>query len=125
MKRYKLLIATAISMFSAFSHAQLNQDSTTIGGMVNNGMLNTIPNTNYASAPRTIIHMNIRQISTSWYAFPGGNNSGANNSEVCQQQLNISGMAVQGWILSGTDYCTEDNGTCTVDGLKCYAVKSL
>jgi len=125
MKIYKLIIATAISMFSAFTHAQLSRDSSTIGGMVNNGMLSVIPNKNYSSAPTKIIQMNIRLISTSWYAFPGGNNSGANNSGACQQQLNTSGMAAQGWILSGTDYCTEDNGTCTVDGLKCYAVKPM
>jgi hypothetical protein len=124
----KLIIITLFACLSAqaqYIPSPNNKDSSTIGGMVNNGMLSVIPNKNYSSAPTKIIQMNIRLISTSWYAFPGGNNSGANNSGVCQQQLNTSGMAAQGWILSGTDYCTEDNGTCTVDGLKCYAVKPM
>jgi hypothetical protein len=125
MKRYKLIIATAISMFSAFTHAHLGNDSASIGAMVNNGMMNQIPRTNYSYAPTTVIPLNVRLTSTSWYAYPAGNNGGANNSGVCQQQLISSGMAAQGWILSGTDYCTDDGGTCTVDGLKCYAVKPM
>lgn len=124
----KLLSVLLLCMGTAHAQyipSQNNKDSTSIGAMANNGMLDLIPKKTNTSAPTYTTYMNIRLISTSWYAFPGGNNSGANNAGVCQQQLNNSGMAAQGWILSGTDYCTEDNGTCTVDGLKCYAVKPM
>ena len=125
--RKLITIALFISLSAQAQFVQppvaLNKDSASVGAIANNGMSNGFPKANYSNAPTKVIPINNRLISTSWYAFPPGNYGGANNSSVCQQQLNSSGMAAQGWVLSGTDYCTEDNQNCTVDGLKCYAVK--
>lgn len=46
-----------------------------------------------------------------------------NYGNACQIYLNNSGLASQGWMLTGSDACTEDDDRCTIDNLKCYAVK--
>lgn len=48
---------------------------------------------------------------------------GKNYGNACQIYLNNSGLASQGWMLTGSDACTEDDDRCTIDNLKCYAVK--
>ncbi|EFC0648294.1 shufflon system plasmid conjugative transfer pilus tip adhesin PilV [Escherichia coli] len=48
---------------------------------------------------------------------------GENYGNACQIYLNNSGLASQGWMLTGSDACTEDDDRCTIDNLKCYAVK--
>jgi len=49
--------------------------------------------------------------------------SGDNYGDICQASLNSSGLNAQGWVVTGSDACTEDNKTCTVDNVKCFAVR--
>ena len=50
-------------------------------------------------------------------------NSGSNYGNVCQNYLNNNGLSSQGWIVTGSDACTEDGDTCSVDNVKCFAVR--
>ena len=50
-------------------------------------------------------------------------NSGNNYGDICQTSLNSSGLTAQGWIATGSDACTEDNQTCTIDNVRCFAVR--
>lgn len=49
--------------------------------------------------------------------------SGNNYGDVCLSSLNSNGLTAQGWIATGSDACTEDNQNCTVDNVRCYAVR--
>lgn len=49
--------------------------------------------------------------------------SGNNYGDACQNSLVSSGMSKQGWVATGSDACTEDNQTCTVDNVMCFAIK--
>jgi competence protein ComGC len=49
--------------------------------------------------------------------------SGSNYGNICQNYINNNGLAAQGWVVTGSDACTEDGGTCTTDNVKCFAVK--
>lgn len=49
--------------------------------------------------------------------------SGNNYGDVCLSSLNSNGLTAQGWVVTGSDACTEDNQTCTVDNVRCYAVR--
>lgn len=49
--------------------------------------------------------------------------SGNNYGDVCLSSLNSNGLTAQGWVATGSDACTEDNQTCTVDNVRCYAVR--
>lgn len=50
-------------------------------------------------------------------------NSGNNYGDICQTSLNSSGLTAQGWVATGSDACTEDNQTCTIDNVRCFAVR--
>ncbi|WP_127353367.1 shufflon system plasmid conjugative transfer pilus tip adhesin PilV, partial [Enterobacter hormaechei] len=49
--------------------------------------------------------------------------SGQNYGDVCQASLASSGLSSQGWISTGSDACTEDEEMCSVDNVKCFAVR--
>lgn len=49
--------------------------------------------------------------------------SGNNYGDACLSSLNSKGLAAQGWVATGSDACTEDNQTCTVDNVRCFAVR--
>lgn len=49
--------------------------------------------------------------------------SGNNYGDACQASLNSKGLTSQGWVATGSDACTEDNQTCTVDNVRCFAVR--
>ena len=48
---------------------------------------------------------------------------GSNYGNICQISLNNNGLAAQGWIVTGSDACTEDGESCTTDNVKCFAIK--
>lgn len=49
--------------------------------------------------------------------------SGNNYGDACQASLNSQGLAALGWVATGSDACTEDNQNCTVDNVRCFAVR--
>lgn len=49
--------------------------------------------------------------------------SGNNYGDACQASLNSKGLTGQGWVATGSDACTEDNQICTVDNVRCFAVR--
>ena len=49
--------------------------------------------------------------------------SGNNYGDACQASLNSKGLTAQGWVATGSDACTEDNQICTVDNVRCFAVR--
>ena len=49
--------------------------------------------------------------------------SGNNYGDACPSSLDSKGLTVQGWVATGSDVCSEDNQTCTVDNVRCYAVR--
>lgn len=49
--------------------------------------------------------------------------SGSNYGDICQSRINSNGMAAQGWVASGSDACTEDGNTCSVDNVRCFAIR--
>ena len=49
--------------------------------------------------------------------------SGQNYGDICQASLKASGLLAQGWISTGSDACTEDDVMCSVDNVKCFAIK--
>ena len=49
--------------------------------------------------------------------------SGNNYGDACQASLNSQGLTALGWVATGSDACTEDNQTCTVDNVRCFAVR--
>ncbi|WP_200599064.1 shufflon system plasmid conjugative transfer pilus tip adhesin PilV [Klebsiella variicola] len=49
--------------------------------------------------------------------------SGSNYGDICQSNINSNGMAAQGWVASGSDACTEDGNTCSVDNVRCFAIR--
>ena len=48
---------------------------------------------------------------------------GSNYGDICQISLNNNGLSAQGWIITGSDACTEDGESCTTDNVKCFAIK--
>lgn len=46
-----------------------------------------------------------------------------NYGDICQTYLNNNGLASAGWVATGSDVCTEDEKYCTVDNVRCYAIK--
>ncbi|WP_437891307.1 shufflon system plasmid conjugative transfer pilus tip adhesin PilV [Phytobacter sp. V91] len=46
-----------------------------------------------------------------------------NYGDICQRHLNNNGLSANGWIITGSDVCTEDEHYCTIDNVKCYAIK--
>ncbi|HHH2891979.1 TPA: shufflon system plasmid conjugative transfer pilus tip adhesin PilV [Citrobacter freundii] len=49
--------------------------------------------------------------------------SGSNYGDICQSNINSNGMAAQGWVASGSDACTEDGNNCSVDDVRCFAIR--
>ncbi|WP_109862761.1 shufflon system plasmid conjugative transfer pilus tip adhesin PilV [Escherichia coli] len=49
--------------------------------------------------------------------------SGSNYGNICQSNINSNGMAAQGWVASGSDACTEDGNNCSVDNVRCFAIR--
>ncbi|EIW8458039.1 hypothetical protein MIL71_004164 [Salmonella enterica subsp. enterica serovar Reading] len=49
--------------------------------------------------------------------------SGSNYGDICSSYLVNSGLINLGWIVTGSDACTEDSRDCTVDNVKCFAVR--
>lgn len=49
--------------------------------------------------------------------------SGSNYGDICQSKINSNGMAAQGWVASGSDACTEDGNDCSVDNVRCFAIR--
>ncbi|WP_370613060.1 shufflon system plasmid conjugative transfer pilus tip adhesin PilV [Citrobacter portucalensis] len=49
--------------------------------------------------------------------------SGSNYGDICQSKINSNGMAAQGWVASGSDACTEDGNNCSVDNVRCFAIR--
>ncbi|MDH0386679.1 shufflon system plasmid conjugative transfer pilus tip adhesin PilV [Citrobacter freundii] len=49
--------------------------------------------------------------------------SGSNYGDICQSNINSNGMAAQGWVASGSDACTEDGNNCSVDNVRCFAIR--
>lgn len=49
--------------------------------------------------------------------------SGSNYGDICQSNINSNGMAAQGWVASGSDACTEDGNDCSVDNVRCFAIR--
>lgn len=49
--------------------------------------------------------------------------SGSNYGDICQFNINSNGMAAQGWVASGSDACTEDGNNCSVDNVRCFAIR--
>lgn len=47
-----------------------------------------------------------------------------NYGDICQTYLNNNGLASAGWVATGSDVCTEDSEYCTIDNVRCYALKS-
>lgn len=85
------LIAVASNSFAQrVSNPQMGQDSTAIGIMANNGMLNTMPNTNYSSAPTKVITLPIqpsRQLYQCPALFGGSLGGGAWGYYGCRGQI--------------------------------------
>ncbi|QDX97025.1 shufflon system plasmid conjugative transfer pilus tip adhesin PilV [Pectobacterium carotovorum subsp. carotovorum] len=46
-----------------------------------------------------------------------------NYGDICQRHLNNNGFSALGWVVTGSDVCTEDERYCTIDNVKCYAIK--
>lgn len=59
--------------------------------------------------------------STSWMISGDHPNYG----NLCESSLVSTGRSAEGWIVTGSDVCTEDEEFCTVDNLKCYAVRII
>lgn len=49
--------------------------------------------------------------------------SGSNYGDICQSNINSNGMAAQGWVASGSDAFTEDGNNCSVDNVRCFAIR--
>lgn len=49
--------------------------------------------------------------------------SGSNYGDICQSNINSNGMAAQGWVASGSDACTEGGNNCSVDNVRCFAIR--
>ena len=49
--------------------------------------------------------------------------SGSNYGDICQSNIDSNGMAEQGWVASGSDACTEDGNDCSVDNVRCFAIR--
>lgn len=49
--------------------------------------------------------------------------SGSDYGDICTSYLRSSGLINQGWIVTGSDACTEDTRDCTVDNVRCFAVR--
>ena len=47
-----------------------------------------------------------------------------NYGDICQKYLDNNGYTALGWVASGSDVCTEDEEYCTIDNVRCYALKS-
>lgn len=47
-----------------------------------------------------------------------------NYGDICQKYLDNNGYSALGWVASGSDACTEDEEYCTIDNVRCYALKS-
>lgn len=59
--------------------------------------------------------------STSWMI----SGDHVNYGNLCESTLASSGLSAQGWVVTGSDVCTEDEEFCTVDNLKCYAIRII
>ncbi|WP_411165317.1 shufflon system plasmid conjugative transfer pilus tip adhesin PilV [Klebsiella oxytoca] len=46
-----------------------------------------------------------------------------NYGDICQRHLDNNGFSALGWVVTGSDVCTEDEQYCTIDNVKCYAIK--
>lgn len=46
-----------------------------------------------------------------------------NYGDICQRHLDNNGFSALGWVVTGSDVCTEDEHYCTIDNVKCYAIK--
>lgn len=49
--------------------------------------------------------------------------SGSDYGDICSSYLVNTGLAGQGWIATGSDACTEDTRDCTVDNVRCFAIR--
>lgn len=49
--------------------------------------------------------------------------SGSDYGDICTSYLVSSNLIKQGWIVTGSDACTEDTRDCTVDNVRCFAVR--
>lgn len=59
--------------------------------------------------------------STSWMISGDHPNYG----NLCESSLVSTGRSAEGWVVTGSDVCTEDAEYCTIDNLKCYAVRII
>jgi hypothetical protein len=48
--------------------------------------------------------------------------SGSNYGDLCESSAESSGLTDEGWVVTGSDACTEDDEYCTVDNLMCFAI---
>ncbi len=61
---------------------------------------------------------------TTWFAVaPDDKNGGKDYGDICHAQLDSSGMLADGWVATGSDACSEDVEYCTVDGVRCFAIR--
>ncbi|EBR0765137.1 hypothetical protein BSE29_21745 [Salmonella enterica] len=61
---------------------------------------------------------------TTWFAVePDDKNGGKNYGDICHAQLESSGMLADGWVATGSDACSEDEQYCTIDGVRCFAIR--
>lgn len=47
-----------------------------------------------------------------------------NYGDICQKYLDNNGYTALGWVASGSDACTEDDEYCTIDNVRCFALKT-
>ncbi|WP_434659352.1 shufflon system plasmid conjugative transfer pilus tip adhesin PilV [Klebsiella sp. MISC125] len=47
-----------------------------------------------------------------------------NYGDICQKYLDENGYTALGWVASGSDACTEDEEYCTIDNVRCFALKT-
>ncbi|MGO2725783.1 prepilin-type N-terminal cleavage/methylation domain-containing protein [Klebsiella sp. HMSC09D12] len=47
-----------------------------------------------------------------------------NYGDICQKYLDNNGYTALGWVASGSDACTEDEEYCTIDNVRCFALKT-
>ncbi|QMD48524.1 shufflon system plasmid conjugative transfer pilus tip adhesin PilV [Citrobacter freundii] len=139
-------IATSAGVYGGYIHSSGNIDSvgqiyggvvvsggrTTVGEYLQingqaqpgrscspNGLQGRTPEGNILSCTNGVWAAGSSGLERTIFYLSGGSNYG----DICQSYINNSGMAAQGWVSSGSDACTEDGNTCSVDNVLCYAIR--
>lgn len=58
-----------------------------------------------------------------WTAIAPNDYSHRDYGDICHAQLKSRGQAALGWVATGADACSEDDEFCTIDGIRCFAVR--